>query len=98
MFPDLEEVEALEFVLDLARGEEMPESTDVTEDVLERRQRNCPDCSTESGQSGFDGRLPTTSLVGQTGPPPSRCLDSLVDSVSNPSLDSLTGPLPTISG
>ena len=35
MSPDLEEVEALEFVLDLARGEEMPESTDVTEDVLE---------------------------------------------------------------
>ena len=45
MWPDLEEEEALEFVLDRGRGEAMPESADVTDEVLERRHRKCLACS-----------------------------------------------------
>ena len=41
MWPDLEEEEALEFVLERGRGEAMPESADVTDELLERRHRKC---------------------------------------------------------
>ena len=45
MWPDLEEEETLEFVLDRGRGEAMPESADVTDEELKSRHRKCLACS-----------------------------------------------------
>ena len=68
MWPDLEEEEALEFVLDRGRGEEMPESADVTDEELERRHRKCLACS----EGSLAGPLPTGSEISGAG----NCLSS----------------------
>ena len=68
MWPDLEEEEALEFVLDRGRGEAMPESADVTDEVLDRRHRKCLGCS----EGSLAGPLLTGSAISGAG----NCLSS----------------------